>query len=233
MLLRGNTSKDSQYLRMMNGRITAMPSHPKHKGIKMQAHHILSADGIKLSGLGGKLEEFGYDINVAPNLAFLPCTLQGACHLGIQPHRGNHTAISDRPPRMDSEEADYDDDEHPRSYHRMIAKKVEMLKLPIDKACTGNDDPARGQVKSKMDRLSKDVLLMICNTPNLARLTEVADHFARGNPVGCGGVDSITDHRELHRCPTGRDHNGRQGPGQRKEQITYSALGVYMPKPGE
>ncbi len=55
-----------------------------------------------------------------------------------------------------------------------------MLKLPIDKACTGNDDPARSQVKSKMDRLSKDVLLMICNTPNLARLTDVADHFVRG-----------------------------------------------------
>lgn len=233
MLLRGNTSKDSQYLRMMNGRIKAMASHPKHMGIRMQAHHILSADGIKLSGLGGKLEEFGYDINLAPNLVFLPCTLQGACHLGIQPHRGNHTAISDKPPRLASEEEDYDDDEHPRSYHRMIAKKVEMLKLPIDKACAGNDDPARGQVKSKMDRLSKDVLLMICNAPNLARLTEVADHFTKGNLVGCGGVDSVSDHRGKHNCPTNRNHKGRQGSGQRQEHISYSFLGIYLPKPGE
>lgn len=199
----------------------------------MQAHHILSADGIKMSGLGSKLEEFGYDINLPANLAFLPCTLQGACHLGIQPHRGNHTAISDRPPRLESEESDYDDDEHPRSYHRLIAKKVEMLKLPIDKACTGNDDPARGQVKSKMDDLSKSVLLMICKTPNLARLTQVADHFTVDNLVGCGGVDSIDDHRETHVCPTGRHHKNMQGPGQRKEGISFSSKMPYSVQPGE
>ncbi|MDO9006087.1 MAG: AHH domain-containing protein [Aquabacterium sp.] len=223
----GNTSKDSQYLKLMNGLIKADGKHPKHKGVKMQAHHILSADGVKLSGLASKLEDFGYDINLKENLAFLPCTLQGACHLGVQPHRGNHTAISDR------EESDYDDDDHPRSYHLMVAKKVEMLKLPVDKACTGSDDPARSQVKHKMDVLSKSVLGMICRTPNLARLTKIADHFSIGNHVGCSGADAVKDHRESTKCPTGRNHLERQGPGQRKEKISYASIGLYGAAPGK
>lgn len=226
-MLLGNTSKDSQYLKLMNGLVKSNSKHPKHKGVKMQAHHILSADGVKLSGLGSKLEGFGYNINLEKNLAFLPCTLQGACHLGVQPHRGNHTAISDL------EETDYDDDDHPRSYHLMVAKKIEALKLPVDKACTGSDDPARKQIKDKMDVLSKSILGMICKTPNLARLTKVADHFSIGNRVGCSGVDSIRDHGDSKQCPTERNHLNRQGPGQRKEGISYVSIGLYGAEPGK
>lgn len=230
MLLRGNTSKDSQYLRMMNGRIKAMPSHPKHKGIKMQAHHVISAEAVKLSSLGSKLEEFGYDINLAPNLAFLPCTLQGACHLGIQPHRGDHTALSGRD---DTEESSYDDDDHPLSYHMLVMRKIQMLKLPISKACTGNDDPARSTVTEKMNTLSASILNLICLSPKLARLTSIADHFTIGSHVGCGGVDSIPDHKDAVNCPTGRSHYQQQGPSQRRENIRMNKLGTYTPKPGE
>lgn len=230
MKLLGNTAKDSNYLKLLNNLIASKNGHPKHKGVKMQAHHIISADGIKLSRLGSKLEEFGYDINLAPNLAFLPCTLQGACHLGVQPHRGNHTALSDR---GDAEQEDYDDDEHPLSYHMLISKKVQTLKLPLDRACTGHDDPARHEVKTKMNELSESILTMICRMPNTARLTSIADHFSMGNKVGCSGVDSVSDHRPNHHCPTGRSHHGRQGQGQRNERISYVSKGIYAPNPGE
>lgn len=232
-MLKGNTSKDSKYLGLMNRAIKGKHTHPKNNGIRMQAHHIISAEGVKMSGMGSKLEEFGYDINLGPNLVFLPCTLQGACHLKVQPHRGDHTAESERPPRLESEEDNYDDDRHPFSYHTMIATRVHGLKLPLERQCTGLDDPARGIVKSKMDELSSEILDLIVNRAKRARLTNIADHFAIGNHVGCSGVDSVGDHNATRSCPTERSHRSAQGPGQRKEDIKFQTLGRYTPKVGE
>ena len=101
----GTIAKSKTYLTTMKVRIAPDALHPRHRGVKMQAHHILSGEGAKLSQMGRKLVGFGYDINTPKNLAFLPCTLQGACYLGIQPHRGNHTAPSDG-----ADEDDADDD---------------------------------------------------------------------------------------------------------------------------
>ena len=115
----GNTSKNSAYLRNIKNAIEDDKSHPRHNGVLMQAHHIISAKGMSLSNLAKKIEKFGYDINELPNLSFIPCTLQGACHLGVQPHRGNHTA------RVDQD--DYDDDLEVRDYHKMVAKKIKEL----------------------------------------------------------------------------------------------------------
>jgi hypothetical protein len=233
MLLRGNTSKDSKYLGLINRSIKGKLTHPKNQGVRMQAHHIISAEGVKMSGMGVKLEEFGYDINLGPNLVFLPCTLQGACHLKVQPHRGDHTAISERPPRLDDEEDDYDDDEHPFSYHSMIATRIHGLKLALERQCTGLDDPARSVVKKKMDELSREILNTIVDRPKRARLTNIADHFSLGNHVGCSGVDSVGDHDDSRRCPTERNHHESQGAGQRKEGIKHRAIGRYTPTVGE
>lgn len=231
-MLRGNASKNSTYLRLMNNLIKASAVHPKKHGIRMQAHHIISADGVKLARIGEKLEEFGYDINLGANLAFLPSTLQSACHLGIQPHRGNHTAISDRGRSLDDEEDDYDDDDHPFSYHQMIAGRLKRLKTPLNRVCTGMDDPTRTMLKEEMDKLSAEVLKDIQLRPNMARLTSIADHFRSGNTIGCGGVDAVDKHNTAHSCPTHRDHAMKQGPGQRKEQITYKNQLPYVLKPG-
>ena len=92
----GNTSKNSAYLRRIKAAIEHDKSHPRHNGVLMQAHHIISAEGMKRSRMDKKIEKFGYDINELPNLSFIPCTLQGACYLGVQPHRGNHTAMVDQ-----------------------------------------------------------------------------------------------------------------------------------------
>jgi hypothetical protein len=82
MTIFGNSAKDTQYLKRITEHIATDKTHPRHQGVKMQAHHIISGEGIKRSGLGKKLKEFGYNINLLPNLVFIPCTLQGACYLG-------------------------------------------------------------------------------------------------------------------------------------------------------
>lgn len=50
----GNSAKDSQYLKRIKDAISGEKNHPKNNGIKMQAHHIISGEGMKRSGLGKK-----------------------------------------------------------------------------------------------------------------------------------------------------------------------------------
>ena len=119
----GNSAKDSKYLKRIKDAIEGDKAHPRHNGVKMQAHHAISAEGMKLSGLGKKIEKFGYDINLLSNLVFIPCTLQGACYLGVQPHRGNHTAVISQD--------DYDDDLEPKNYHKLISSRIKNLQLPL------------------------------------------------------------------------------------------------------
>lgn len=220
----GNSSKDSQYLNRIKAAIALDPTHPRHHGVKMQAHHIISGDGMKLSRLGKKIEQFGYDINLLPNLAFIPCTLQGACHLGVQPHRGNHTTLVDQD--------DYNDDLEPLDYHKMVAKKIIELGLPLDKECPGDHKTKSEVVKEKLDRLSKDILNLIQNKPGAAPLTDIAKHFNPGNHIGCGGVETVKLNRGVVACPTERNHMGKQGTGQKAEGITYQSDGKYKLKPG-
>ena len=69
--------------------------HPVKNNIHMQAHHIISEEGVNKSGTGNTLKTRGYDINEINNLVFLPSTPAGACHLGLQLHRGDHTYESE------------------------------------------------------------------------------------------------------------------------------------------
>jgi hypothetical protein len=222
----GKSSKDSMYLARIKAAIALKRGHPRHHGVKMQAHHVISAEGMRISGLGEKVEEFGYDINELSNLVFIPCTLQGACYLGVQPHRGNHTArISDQ----DS----YDDDSEPPNYHEMIAERIESLDLAFAIDCSKDAHEAQRKIKKKLDTLSEQVTEKIQLNPRKAPLTEIAMHFAPGNQVGCGGTDSVTRHKGAHHCAVERNHLGRQGRGQQAENITYVRKAPYVLKVGE
>eukprot|EP01034_Spumella_vulgaris_P044089 gene44089-54789_t len=63
----GNSAKDSGYLKRLKDAIAHDKDHPRNNGVRMQAHHIISGDGMKRSKMGKKIEQFG-----------------------VQPHRGNH-----------------------------------------------------------------------------------------------------------------------------------------------
>ncbi|PLK46934.1 AHH domain-containing protein [Uliginosibacterium sp. TH139] len=228
LALTGQTTKDSQYLHRIIRAIADERNHPRHQGVAMQAHHVISATAMKESGLADKIRKFGYDINLLDNLVFLPSTLQGACHLGVQPHRGNHTA-----PILDS----YDDDEHPLSYHKMVAKRIMAAKLGLTKDCPGymggpQDLTARHKIKSELDNLSQQILKLIQKRPEEAPLTRVAAHFQPGDSIGCAGTDSTTLHRFDHQCSVGRNHHKNQGPEQKVENITYASDGKYQLKAG-
>lgn len=217
MALRGNSAKDSKYLDRIKRAtsVAMMPLHPRHHGVAMQAHHLISAEGMRLSRLGNKIEKFGYDINTLENLAFIPSTLQGACHLSVQPHRGNHTA-----PITDPD--DYNDDDHPESYHVMVGRRVRALNLPLDRECTGTEDARVREVKNGLDRLSSEILTLIQRAPGRAPLTSVSASFQPGDRVGCGGVDSVRSHRGQP-CANDRDHQGgKHSRNQRNEGIAIS-----------
>jgi hypothetical protein len=225
----GLTTKDTIYRDRIMRAVEGDKEHPVHHGIKMQAHHLISATGMHNSGLGPKIKKFGYDINELRNLALLPCTLQGACHLGIQPHRGNHTAVV--------EDERYRDDEHPKDYHDMVKDRLRGAQLGLTKECPGylggaREAEARMKVKHELDVMSANILMLIAKNPRMAPLTRLALHFQKGNPVGCGGVDSTTKHLTSHHCMVGRNHFQRQGADQRAEKITYQATERYLLKVG-
>jgi hypothetical protein len=164
----------------------------------MQAHHVISADGVKMSGLGKELEAFGYDINALDNLVFIPSTLKGACHLGVQPHRGNHT-----------EEFD-DDDAHPTTYHRYVAKQIMELSKYLRNECPGGDISKTKIINREMNKKGVDILSKIEKTPAALKLTKVAQHYTKNNMSGCGGVNNVGTHVGKP-CPDERNHQGQDG----------------------
>jgi hypothetical protein len=190
------------------------PRHPSRMGVKMQAHHLVSKKGLILSNLKADLEHLGYDINALENLTLIPCTLQGACHLGVQLHRGNHATGA-----ADFRHDDNDDDgHHGITYHLAVAAALGRVKADIDRArlC---DDPAI-KIQERINKISSRLMFLI-NSFALA-LTSIHTNF---NPVGdqpgCCGVDSIGAADPSRPCPTGRNHQGRQSPGQQAEAIRH------------
>jgi hypothetical protein len=226
----GNSSKNSTYLAMMKLR-TLSPNHPRHMGIRMQAHHVLSSDGVKLSKLGPKLVKFGYDINTEKNLAFIPCTLQGACHLGVQPHIGNHTALGR--PEAEASEDDYDDDAEPAHYHEQISTAVKMEAKKFPKRCK-KGTKGNNSATDLLDALAVLLLERIQKQPAELPLTSVAEHFKRRSNIGCGGHDSVTILKDAPvKCAVERGHHGKQKIGQREEHIQYVSDGKYQLEMGK
>jgi hypothetical protein len=220
---KGSVTKNADYLKIIKNN-TLNPGHPRHHGILVQAHHVLSADGIKLSKMGKSLVECGYDINTLENLVFIPSTLQGACHLNVQPHRGNHTATAP--------ESELDDETgHADSYHLLVQKAVRELRSYLEKGCPGGDRSKSKRVIAEMNKRSEKILKLIQNSPRRAMLTAVALNFDPNNSIGCGGLDNIKKGVVVRtHCPVGRDHQHNHGqPGgmaqgktQRDENIKYA-----------
>ena len=185
-------------------RIKDDPDHPIKHGIKMQAHHIVSRKGLEASGLSEKLAHLGYRVDEPENLVLLPGTLQGACHLGVQLHRGDHA---------------HTDDEHPESYHDTVSEFLVSIDHHIELG-TACEAPSQ-RIQGKLDRISVRLLVLIEDFS--LPLTRVFSSFSPDGP-GCCGVDSLpalADAMEHELCPTGRNHQRTQGPGQNIEEITY------------
>jgi hypothetical protein len=210
---------------------TQESGHPRHNGIAMQAHHLLTVSGVKKSDVANDLIDAGYNINWIGNVVFLPSTLKGACHLGIQPHRGDHTAII----KFFSGKDSLADDKHPLNYHTLVKSKVEKaIKALINGGC-----PNTKIVIKTMNNLSKEILDMIQNHPEKAPLTSIAN-FRFYNPeshFGCANETSVSiykrkaDAYEIEKneeerkrkkngmmCPKNRDHLGDQ---DEKQTISY------------
>ena len=223
MTLIGNSSKDSKYLSRIKEVIEGDQHHPRNNGVRMQAHHIISAEGMKRSQLGKKVEKFGYDINLLPNLAFIPCTLQGACHRNVQLHRGNHTANQDS----------YDDDSEPTDYHDMVAEKIIDLRLPLHKECIGSKIENSQKVISDLNKLSKLILKLIRDKPGEAPLTRISKNFSHNNVKGCGSVDSLKRYNDNKICSVSRDHFNKNAKEQISENINFKKNDNYILKVGK
>lgn len=221
----GIVTKDSEFLNRIKSAIEKIPGHPRHKGVPMQAHHAISEKGMSLSKLGKKFKGFKYNINLLPNLVFIPSTLMGACYLGVQPHRGDHVA---------KHPDDYDDDEHPRTYHDKVKELLIKTNRLFDNECAGEDDDLDERVRAKLNELSRDIIDGIQDKPTEYRLTKIYMHFAPGNKVGCGNVKNVGEHNGAN-CSAKRKHRSEKEEelALAAGEITYKSNGKYRLEAGK
>lgn len=229
------TKKNYDYLSDIVKNTQADKAHPRHHGIAMQAHHIISETAVKNlpDGVRHNLEYFNYNINSLDNLVFLPYTLQGACHLGVQPHRGNHNVGIPSNEPIGEDDALYEE-----TYHDKVLLQLLGLRPLVRNACAGECSKAEllkisAEVVQVLNQTSKSILRNIQNKPQFAPLTKLYEYFQPGMEVGCAGVDSVNGHGKnsashgMHRCGVNRNHLRRQVDGQRSENISYDAAGAY------
>lgn len=203
-------------------------THPYNKGVKMQAHHLISKKAVKLGNLKSDLEHLGYDINVKENVALIPSTLKGACHLKTQVHRGNHTAPGEGTLYGDGND---DDDLHGIGYHLAVRAALQRVKIKRDRGrlCL---EPGR-DIQKEIDAIS----VVIAGALNLytMKLWAIADSFKPTASSGCCNETSVPVAAELLdaanaggaavTCDDNRNHKGDEG-------ITYTSLGVYVLRTG-
>lgn len=185
--VKSSIDKDSKYRDLILAAVSNDESHPIHHGIDMQAHHIISAQGIKDSGKGTMLINMKYNINVLDNLVLLPCTLPGACHLGVQLHRGNHT---------------FHDDEHPRSYHKDVALRLQGLEETFENKCSKNKS-----VNGLINKESVKILDSIAKFKlPLTRIFSSFNTTGEYKYVGCSNKKNVPDHNNNVKCNENRKH---------------------------
>lgn len=221
----GNDKKNTTFRDDLAEAIEDNLDHPFFNGIHMQAHHIISAKGLKDSGLGGKVKVAGYDINHVKNLVFLPSTLPGACHLGVQPHRGDHKVGIDMAElnferdidedqeeknREDYRESVYndDDDDHADDYHDFISIRLKKLNSDVFE-CEGKPSQYSKSI-IELNKLSRRTLKKINNFT--IPLSEIGSYFKKGSEYGCGNCINIKEFPEATVCKSDRDHTGETHP---------------------
>lgn len=198
-MVSGNVKKDYRYRKALLARVSMMPNHPIKNGIHMQAHHLISEKSVKESRMGELLEHRGYDINTVKNLVFLPSTLPGACHLGVQVHRGDH--------KYPNEDENDDDRVHSRSYHREIESKLRRLKGRISDC----DSSSKKTVQDILNRVSKKIVNNI-NSYSLP-ISRIYSVFNESSEIGCGNSVNIKEHQMTASiCKSTRDHIGETHP---------------------
>ncbi|WOB11337.1 AHH domain-containing protein [Piscinibacter gummiphilus] len=232
--------KNSDYLGAITARIRTIRSHPRHHNVGMQAHHLISSYAVNdllPTQVRKNIEYFNYNINCLENLVFLPCTLQGACHLGVQLHRGNHTAIG----KPDEQDATENDSAVFLPYHNSVAVRLKAIAPLMKKHCVGELEKAElhklsAEICGELNKVSGTVLLLIQNAPSQMPLTKLYAFFQPGHGVGCGGVDNIPADSAMHakqHCAVGRDHLQRQRDGQNVENIKYKKVAPYLLEVGK
>lgn len=238
------TIEKKRYRRRWIRNVKKIPKHPFNHGIHMDTHHIISAEGVKVSELGDSLVSKGYDINQLSNLVGFPATLPGACQLRCQLHRGDHTFSRPR--------------EEP--YHDHISNLLTRpaLKKKI-KECYGKTkvtenaseihkllDPVSRKILKQVNKLKMDILKM--NKFYQLPLTKISHYFVPDGPGCCGKFD-VNDayNQENTPCQTDRLHyrsDNRTGIDKRYQSsganeagnskvITYKNSRRWIPKVGQ
>ncbi|MGL0938372.1 AHH domain-containing protein [Vibrio vulnificus] len=166
--------------------------HPYFLGIHMETHHLISSKGAHIDKDTAKaLVKAGYIIDTIDNLVGLPATLPGACHLGLQAHRGEHP---DKPVES-------------KAYHTEVKNLLEKA-APTLKRCPPNTKASdkTSNIDDITNKISKRLLDQIVS--NKVALTNIPNNFS--SYVGCRGQTSITKARETsERCPVGCNHFGQ------------------------
>jgi len=192
----GSIDKNKKYPRDLKNNIKRRPllkeKHPLYNGIVMQAHHLISTKGAKMSELDNRLVKLGYEINVVKNLVFLPSTLEGACHLKVQLHRSDHKGVIDG-----------------KNYHRFVSDQIKKLKRKMNdcKSNAGKSSP----MQRSMDLKSKLILNAIAQFK--IPLTHIYKNFESDNTVGCCNKNNIPAVRRSitqEDCTSNRNHHGQQ-----------------------
>jgi len=187
--IQGQIEKKS-YRKTWLNKAEAQSDHPINFGIHMDTHHLISAEAIKISTLGGVLKIKGYVIDSLSNLVGFPSTLPGACHLGVQLHRGDHKHT------IPGEEA----------YHKYVASTLEKNEDGIRGSYGRTEkEETKSEIHLLLDPKGEDILdeLIDFELP----LTEIFKSFEDGCSIGCSNeFDVKPASKQQIICDKNRDH---------------------------
>jgi len=195
--MRDTTTKEGfDYRKALEANLKNPNSHPINNGVHMQAHHLISEEGIKKFKTILKGRE--YNINVVANMVFIPSTPAAACHMNVQLHRGDHTHVADE---------HGPDDEHPVEYHKYIKNILKKLNKKI-KDC---EKYSNADVQRWLDNESMIALSRI--KQNQLALTAIYRAFYPNSAIGCGNCINVKEHEaNATPCNQDRNHRGKDNP---------------------
>ncbi|MER2497047.1 AHH domain-containing protein [Vibrio neptunius] len=175
--------------------------HPFCHGIQMDTHHLIS--GKALNDLGQDIQDAliykGYNVNALNNLVGLPKTYKGACYLGIQLHRTQHTFKSNEFGEVQTS-----------NYHKEVIKFIHSIESEITQ-CNGTtaiEESKRDIHVNHMDQLSRKLLNKILNFQ--LPLTKIGHHFNKKSKVyiGCANKEKIGELSGSELQPCNQNHYG-------------------------
>lgn len=205
--------KNKTYAKDLRAAIEDNKDHPLFHGIIMQAHHLISSKGAKNCGFKQTIIDLNYDINTIMNLVFLPSTLEGACHLGVQVHRGDHKQVLP----------------DGKNYHDYVSTLIGSIQHKINdcKNNKGKEYP----IQDYMNDISLDLLRKVAKFQ--LPLSFVHKNFKKKSLIGCCNFKKIGDVRkamknngsEDNHCNLNRNHFGHShafsSSGKNSSEITY------------